>query len=348
VFKPLDLDGAGILAVTDASLGNVTKSGCAEGSLMERVYSQSAYFILVADRNLMAGKEGNFGVLDARSHRIPRVCRSTFGAELLGAEEGLDNGQFARGLLAMMLGYPMEGRYADGVMDAVPLMQVTDAKDVHDKGCSDTPTYGSQKSLAFTIAWMRSVFARPNTCLRWTSTENMFVDAGTKEMDVEHMHRILQSGTWSVEFNQDFVKQSVKKSKPRDAVAGNSVELVGEPLNSSHPVFPFLAQLSGSPGWHFRDTLVIHVAKDAKSFRIPTARFKAEDFPLRSTYARFDLKDGRSDWHILEDGVEYQSLQNKQALFGGVACILISIFRSLAKKEEDQLRIGSVGKDDTC
>ena len=73
----------------------------------------------MADRNLMAGKEGH---LDARSHRIPGVCRSTFGADLLGAEEGLDNGQFARGLLAMLMGYPMTGRCADGVMDAIPLL----------------------------------------------------------------------------------------------------------------------------------------------------------------------------------------------------------------------------------
>ena len=344
-FKPLDLDGAGILVITDASLGNVTKEGCAEGSVTQRVFSQSAYFVLVADRHLMSGKEGNFGILDARSHRIPRVCRSTFGAELLGAEEGLDNGQFARGMLALMLGYPMNGRCADGVMDAVPLMQVTDAKDVFDKGSSDTPTYGSQKSLAFTIAWMRSILARPNTCLRWTSTENMFVDAGTKEMDVDHMHRIIQSGTWSVEFNQTYVKQTSKKTKASVASESGNSELVGENLDSSHPIFPFLAQLSGSPGWHFRDSLVIHVAKGAKSYRVPTARFESSDFPLRSTYARFDLKDGRSTWRILEDGVRYTELANKQAVFGGVANILVSIFRSLANKDIDQLKNEAIGKD---
>ena len=38
----LCLENAGIMVVTDASLGNVTKLGGAEGSLMEKVYSQSA------------------------------------------------------------------------------------------------------------------------------------------------------------------------------------------------------------------------------------------------------------------------------------------------------------------
>jgi hypothetical protein len=42
-FKPLCLENAGIMVVTDASLGNVTKLGGAEGSLMEKVYSQRVH-----------------------------------------------------------------------------------------------------------------------------------------------------------------------------------------------------------------------------------------------------------------------------------------------------------------
>lgn len=68
-FQPLCLQNAGIMVVTDASLGNVTKLGGAEGSLMEKVYSQSAYFVLLADRDLLSGKEGSVMVIDARSHR---------------------------------------------------------------------------------------------------------------------------------------------------------------------------------------------------------------------------------------------------------------------------------------
>ena len=89
-FGQMDLQGAGILVVTDASLGNVTRAGGADGTLYTKVFSQAAYLVLVADRNLMSGKQGRFGVLDARSHRLTRVCRSTYGAELLGSEESLD------------------------------------------------------------------------------------------------------------------------------------------------------------------------------------------------------------------------------------------------------------------
>ena len=88
------------MVVTDASLGNVTKLGGADGSLLEKLYSQSAYSVLLADRDLLSGKEGSFTVIDARSHRAPRVCRSTYSAELQGTEEAADVGIFCRGLFA--------------------------------------------------------------------------------------------------------------------------------------------------------------------------------------------------------------------------------------------------------
>ena len=210
-YVPQDLARCGLMVVTDASLGNVTKAGSSEGELVERVFSQATYVILLADEQLMEGKPGRFNLIDARSHRLGRVCRSTFGAELLASEEGLDAGHFCRGAFAEMLGYPMEKPFAEQSMDWIPLQMVTDAKDNYDKCNSDTPTYGSQKSLAFTIAWIRSMLRRDSTMMKWTATDNMFVDGGTKLMKLDHMARILQSNEWCVTFSPGFVKQTVKK-----------------------------------------------------------------------------------------------------------------------------------------
>ena len=38
----------------------------------------------------------------------------------------------------------------------------TDAKDTFGITNSDTPSYGAQKSLAFTIAWLRGMVAKAN------------------------------------------------------------------------------------------------------------------------------------------------------------------------------------------
>lgn len=131
------------MVLTDSSLGKVRVNGSPGDEPLERLYSQSCYFLLLAEKTLMEGK------LDPRSHRLPRVCRSTYAAELLGTEEGFDVGQLHS------MGYPLLGRNVDASADSVGLTVVTDAKDVCDEGSSDTPSYGSQKSLAFTVAWIR-------------------------------------------------------------------------------------------------------------------------------------------------------------------------------------------------
>ena len=74
-FKPMSLEGCGFIVVADASLGNAQRGGEADG-----------YFVLLADRDLLQGREGSFAVVDARSHRLPRVCGSTYAAELLNVE----------------------------------------------------------------------------------------------------------------------------------------------------------------------------------------------------------------------------------------------------------------------
>ena len=56
---------------------------------------------------------------------------------------------------------------------------------------------------------------------------------------------------------------------------------------------------------------------------------------MRTTYARFDDQSGKSEWRILEEGETYGELQNPHGLLGATAAILVSVFRSLAVKEEE-------------
>ncbi|CAK9107883.1 unnamed protein product, partial [Durusdinium trenchii] len=314
-FRPMCLEDAGVMVITDSSLGNVTKEGSTIGSVEKRVFSQSSYMVLLADKKLMSGEEGQFCLLDGRSHRLSRVCRSTYAAELLGAEEAFDCDQFIRGVLASFRGFPMENRFVESIMDLVPLSVVVDAKDVHDK-CNSDSTCGAQKSLAFAVAWMRSVLRRPRTSLRWTATENMIVDGGTKFMDMHHMRTILNRGRWSVKFNVDFIKGKSKGTKGKPAAALSEGNLPGEPLPVSHPVFPYLHQLGDRPGWHFDGDLAINVARDAKSFRSPAPRCDVKKFHLRSTFGRFDHEAGASEWRALEEEVDLNQLANLQQLIG--------------------------------
>ena len=186
-FKPMDLDKCGLVTVSDAALGNVSPDGSIGEDALSRVHSQAAYAILIADENVLAGKEGNFCLIDSRSHRLALVCRSTFAAELMSAEEALDSGEFCRGMFAETRGYSVDRRNVEASNNVIPIILVVDAKDVYDKSTSDTLSYRSQKSLAFTISWIRSQPRRPNVEIKWTATQNMLIDCGTKERDGEYL-----------------------------------------------------------------------------------------------------------------------------------------------------------------
>ena len=329
VFRAIDYRSAGIVVVSDAALGNVKRSGASTGGATEKVYSQAGYFALLATESLVLGKHGQFNILDARSHRIPRVCRSTYGAETLAAEEALDVGQLCRGFVASILGRDMVGRRsAEKSVMGVKLTAVVDAKDVHDKSNSDTPSYGSQKSLAFSIPWMRSILRQPHTALRWTATSNMFLDALTKEMDVGHLRRIMQSGEWSITYSPEFVKQVTKARSIKPSVEPASADLPGVVLDGSDPVLPFLMSLGEKRGWHFQNQIGIQTAYNAKSYRTPEPRFSSSEMPLRSSFGRFQSAEGRCVWHKLESAVQYTSLPNQHALIGCIVPILVSMFHT--------------------
>lgn len=111
---------------------------------------------------------------------------------------------------------------------------------------------------------------------------------------------------------------------------------IGEPLNCSFAVFHHLLRLGNQFGWHQKDDMAIQVAKDAKSFRTPSPRFSPSEFPLRSSFGRFDLKSGQAEWRRLENRIEYGQLPNRNALIGAVPNVLVTIFQpkpSSVKKE---------------
>ena len=84
-FQPVDPYSGSLLLVTDSALGNVLSSGSSSGAPLEKVFSQACYYVVLADAPLLRSEEGCFNLIDTRSHRLARVCRSSYAAETLGA-----------------------------------------------------------------------------------------------------------------------------------------------------------------------------------------------------------------------------------------------------------------------
>ncbi|OLQ04968.1 Uncharacterized protein K02A2.6 [Symbiodinium microadriaticum] len=327
VFQPIPMEDAGLVVVTDSSLGNVTQGGAGDAPPLEKVYSQSCYFCLLADRDLREGRPGRFNVLDTRSHRLTRVCRSSYSAETLGAEEAFDVGQLARGFLAAAKGYPLHSKQdIDRSLNAVPLTVVVDAKDVFDKGNSDTSSFGSQKSLAFTVAWLRAMLRRPNTVLRWTATSNLFCDAGTKYMDVGHLRSTLRRGVWSIEYSPTFVKQVSKGKRVVVPKVPEGVKLPGASVDGGDPLLGFLLKFAEDRGWHHQGSMGVNVSHGAKSFRTPEPRFSSAEFPLRTTFGRYELPSGELAWRVLERKNRYLEEANQHSLLPLPAPVLVTFF----------------------
>jgi hypothetical protein len=136
---------------------------------------------------------------------------------------------------------------------------------------------------------------------------NMFIDCGTKEMDVSHFQQIVKTGRWCAKYEAAFVKQGkTKAAKPKPKRnATSSTDLPGVALSESDPMFQHVLQLGDVTGWHQKDGVVIQVARNAWSYRTPRPRFLPSDYPLKSSFARFDAQTG-SVWRRLEteDGFE--------------------------------------------
>ena len=177
--------------------------------------------VAVADSNLLKGKVGRFSIIDLRSHRLKRICRSSYASEAHGCEDGVDAADVVRGQLAEILGYVgVSSKQRRMGIEQVPFVAVVDARDAHDRVRSDvSPTAGAQKSLGFPFASLRQVFRGACSNLRWTHTENTLVDCMAKIMDADHLRRILRVGTWSFTHEAPMMKASSKHAKRDEKAA---------------------------------------------------------------------------------------------------------------------------------
>ena len=182
-YKSFSLEGAGIVCVSDASFGN-----------MPGGRSQSGTLILLADKDLIQGRVGTFALLDWRSGRQKRACRSTFGAETLALSDTADRGDFMRGLLHEIL---VGGDPRLSEEEGLPLRWVTDAKDVFDTLTRQGGHSTTEHRLALETGILRELLQRHDCSVHWIGTDQMLADCLTKDMAADYLSARLQDCRWS-------------------------------------------------------------------------------------------------------------------------------------------------------
>ena len=150
-----------LVTYTDASWSNAAHSTSQQGILV------------VATSPEATQKTCRASVLDWRSSRSQRVCRSTLAAEASAADEGSDRAAF----LNMLIAEIFYNQAAWKIGSRLDHIQVTDARSLYDCIISPNPSMSDKRSLVNVRAIQEEV--RPDQTW-WVPTTLMFADGLTK------------------------------------------------------------------------------------------------------------------------------------------------------------------------
>ena len=157
---PLNKDSI-LLTYTDASWANAAHSS-----------SQLGILVMITTPDAVAMKS-KAAILDWRSTRSPRVCRSTLAAEACAADEGSDRSDY----LNLMLSELFYNQPSHLVGCRLNRLHATDAKSLYDALISINPNV-SEKRVLVNIRAIQQCVSPQQT--RWVPTDEMYADGLTK------------------------------------------------------------------------------------------------------------------------------------------------------------------------
>ena len=177
-FVYVDLQRACIPELSDSSWANA-----------DQLKSQSGYLVFLADKACFEPQGGAASLLEWRSHRIKRTCRSTLAAETMGMDAGMDAGMFARELIAEIIikSYvpTQSGKLPE---DFIPVHAITDCRSLYDILTKDgQPGTATEKRLIIDIQAIKenaeefdAEMEKLKDIFRWIPTTKQLGDHLTK------------------------------------------------------------------------------------------------------------------------------------------------------------------------
>ena len=188
----MKLDGAKIVVYSDSSWANA-----------HEMKSQAGFCVFIAGENVDTVAGDSASLLDWRSHRIKRQCRSTLAAETMAMDAGMDAGIFCRELLAEMLveSYvpTTSGRLPS---DFIQVIGVTDCRSLYDLLVKDgQPSTTQEKRLTIDINGLKEAATefdpegeKLKETFRWVATESQVADHLTKVKPAHQLRDLLDRG----------------------------------------------------------------------------------------------------------------------------------------------------------
>ena len=150
-----------VISYSDASWANARKSGSQIGALIGLTTANA--------RN----EPANLSLIDWKSSRSVRVCRSTLAAEASAGDEAADRSAF----INMFIGELVHGIPSHRVGCRLQSVQATDAKSLYDAIISQNPNMADKRTLVSVRAIQESVSGDQ---IHWLPTRFQFADGLTK------------------------------------------------------------------------------------------------------------------------------------------------------------------------
>lgn len=191
-FRKIDLEDAKILVYSDSSWANA-----------DQLKSQAGFMVFIAGGNIDSYEGDAVTLLDWRSHRIKRQCRSTLAAETMAMDSAVDAGIFCRELFAEALIQDYvpttSGRLPTSFM---AVLAVTDCRSLYDLLVKDgAPSTTQEKRLTIDISGLKEIATefdpegeQLKEVFRWVATESQVADHLTKVKPSHLLRAILEYG----------------------------------------------------------------------------------------------------------------------------------------------------------
>ena len=207
-FQSIGLDRLVLGVFTDASWG-VRPDGA----------SQGGYMIYAADKDILQGQEALMSILDWKSWKLKRVCRSSLAAETQAFTDAVDQLNWVRlFMIEVLTSSALDLRKTDEILKLCPASHViTDCKSLYDSvERQESAGLGLQeKRTAIELTAIRQVMKETNLSTKWVNSDRQLADILTKPgVDPMTFLHLVRRGRWKIVFDPSFTSaRKVKKIK---------------------------------------------------------------------------------------------------------------------------------------
>ena len=160
---------------------------------------------------ILAGDWTPISLMSWSTSKLPRVARSSLGAEIQSACIAEEEQYIARLMWAQVNGCTCGNvEDSDAAVNHVPSYMVTDAKALYDAHKSETSALGlKERRSGIELLFLKQNMQRNKTILRWVNSGAMLADSMTRSKARYILESFLRTGVWKLVDDDKFT--SLKK-----------------------------------------------------------------------------------------------------------------------------------------